>query len=250
MQRRPLIAGNWKMHGTLDSARSLSVGVASGSGDLSCDLAVCPPYPHLFVVAEALRGSKVALGGQNLAREEPGAYTGETAGEMLVDVGATLVLVGHSERRAYYAEDDVVVSAKVARALALGLTPILCVGETLEQRESGSTSKVVEAQLGAVIDHVGVNALAACVLAYEPVWAIGTGKTATPEQANDVHVLLRARVARDDADVAAGLRILYGGSVKADNAASLLSMSDIDGGLIGGASLKAEEFLGICRAAS
>jgi triosephosphate isomerase len=210
---------------------------------------VCVPFPYLFQAQQSLAGSPVAWGAQSLSQHEKGAYTGEVSAAMLTDFGCTYVIVGHSERRTLYGEDDATVVAKFGAALAAGLTPILCVGETLAQREAGETEQVVAAQLGAVVQQFGAAALRKAVLAYEPVWAIGTGRNASPEQAQAVHRFLRGQVASDDAAVAAALSILYGGSVKAANAAELFAMPDIDGGLIGGASLMADEFLAICRAA-
>jgi triosephosphate isomerase len=249
--RRPLVAGNWKMNGTRAVARSLTHAVAAAFGaDSPVDVALCPPSVLLEVVAEQLAGSKVLLGAQNVSRETAGAYTGEVTAEMLLEAGCRLVLVGHSERRQYYAETDDVVADKAARALQAGLMPVVCFGETLDEREKGATESVVARQLDAVVDNCGVAALVDCVLAYEPVWAIGTGLTATPAEANAVHEFLRRRVAGSDPQVAGGLRILYGGSVKSANASELFAMPDIDGGLIGGASLVAEEFIEICQSAA
>jgi triosephosphate isomerase len=225
----------------------VSAAIEAGAG---VDVALCPPFVFLDLVGDVLGGSAVMLGAQNVARESAGAYTGEVAAEMLMEAGCRLVLVGHSERRQYYAESDEVVADKAARAREAGLTPVVCVGESLDERESGATESVVARQLDALIARCGVEALADCELAYEPVWAIGTGRTATPEQADAVHAFLRQRVAASDPQVAAGLRILYGGSVKSSNASELFAMPDIDGGLIGGASLIAEEFIEICRMAA
>jgi triosephosphate isomerase len=211
--------------------------------------AVCAPYPHLAVAGQVLKGSDVALGAQDLCQYEDGAYTGGVSGAMLADCGCRYVIVGHSERRGVFGEPDDVVALKTERALASGLTPILCVGELLAEREAGVTEAVVARQLDAVVQRCGLQALARCVVAYEPVWAIGTGKTATPQQAQAVHAYIRGRVAGADRRLADTLTILYGGSVKAANAAQLFAMPDVDGGLIGGASLLAEEFVGICRAA-
>jgi triosephosphate isomerase len=238
------------MNGTRASASALAGAVAAAlDGDSGVDVALCPPFVHLHLVAELLGGSGVMLGAQNVARESAGAYTGEVAAEMLLEAGCRLVLVGHSERRQYYAESDELVADKTVRALDAGLTPVICLGETLEERESGATQSVVARQLDAVIGKCGVAALGDCVLAYEPVWAIGTGRTATADEANAVHGFLRRRVADIDPQVAGGLRILYGGSVKSANASELFAMPDIDGGLIGGASLVADEFIEICRKA-
>jgi triosephosphate isomerase len=248
--RQPLVAGNWKMNGSLGGSRDLLAGVVAGSGAIErCAIAVCPPFPYLAMAAEALRGSKVALGAQDLSIHEPGAYTGEVAGSMLTDFGCTYVIVGHSERRQYHGEDDLLVARKYARAVDCGLTPILCVGETLEQRERGATEGVVADHVDGVINLSGVDAFRHGVIAYEPVWAIGTGVTATPAQAQEVHAFIRARIAAKSREVAGGLRILYGGSMKPGNAAELMAQADIDGGLIGGASLNADEFLAIARAA-
>jgi triosephosphate isomerase len=247
--RRPLVAGNWKMNGTRAEARALAGAIAAAGLD-HVDVALCPPFVLLDVVAGIVDGSAVMLGAQNLARESAGAYTGEIAAEMLLEAGCRLVLVGHSERRQYYGETDWLVADKTARALEAGITPVICLGETLEEREAGATEPVVARQLDAVVEKCGGPALGDCVLAYEPVWAIGTGRTATPEEANAVHAFLRQRVEENDARVAAELRILYGGSVKSANASELFAMPDIDGGLIGGASLVADDFIEICRKAA
>ena len=246
--RQPFVAGNWKMNGSRASAESLVEAVLGGLEGVSAEVAVCPPFVYLEQVGGLIAGSPVKLGAQDMAKEEPGAYTGEVAGAMLRDMGCAYVILGHSERRSYYGETDEVVAAKTGRALADGLAPIVCVGELLEERENGDTEKVVGRQLDAVLDAVGPEGISRGVIAYEPVWAIGTGRTATPEQAQEVHAFIRGRVAARDHEVAAALRILYGGSVKGDNAAGLFSQADIDGGLIGGASLKADDFLAICRA--
>ena len=249
--RQPLVAGNWKMNGSRASIEMLLNGLKSGIGAVRvAEVAVCAPAIYLSDVQSRLQGTAIAWGGQDLSAQASGAFTGEIAASMLNDFGCKYVIVGHSERRAYHHESDTTVAKKFAAARAAGLIPILCVGETLEEREQGVTEAVVKRQLDAVIELEGVTALADGVVAYEPVWAIGTGRTATPEQAQEVHAYLRARVASQDADVAAGLRILYGGSMKPDNAKELLAKADIDGGLIGGASLKAEDFLGICTAAN
>jgi triosephosphate isomerase len=250
--RRPLVAGNWKMYGSKASVSELLSGLLAGAGAASdVDLAVCAPFVHLGLVEGRLGGSAIAWGAQDLCdRPGEGAYTGEISGAMLRDFGCRYVIVGHSERRHVYGEGDALVAAKFAAALEAGLVPILCVGELLEEREAGRTEQVVDRQLDAVLARLGDGAgLGGGVIAYEPVWAIGTGRTASPAQAQEVHAFIRGRIARRDRDAAARLRILYGGSVKAANAADLFAMADIDGGLIGGASLKAEEFLSICRAA-
>jgi triosephosphate isomerase (TIM) len=248
--RAKLVAGNWKMHGSLPDNAKLLTGVVTGSQALSrAKQAVCVPFPYLEQARSVLRGTRVAWGAQNLSQYAKGAYTGEVAGAMLRDFDCTYVIVGHSERRTLFGEDSDTVALKFKAAIDVGLVPILCVGESLAQREAGETEQVVDDQLTAVTARFGAQALASAVIAYEPVWAIGTGKTASPEQAQAVHAHIRRRVAGDQKAVAAELRILYGGSVKASNAAELFSMPDIDGGLIGGASLIAPEFLGICQAA-
>ncbi len=247
--RRKLVAGNWKMHGNLVDNDALLSGILSGIGEVRAEVAVCVPFPYLAQAKARLAGSKVAWGAQNLSQHAKGAYTGEVSALMLNDFECRYVIVGHSERRSLYGETDAVVAEKYAAALNAGLTPILCLGETLEEREAGVTETVVARQLQAVLDKSGVISLANAVIAYEPVWAIGTGRTATPDQAQAVHAFIRARVRALDAEVAEHLRILYGGSVKAGNAAELFAQPDIDGGLIGGASLNADEFLAICRAA-
>ncbi|MCK5325945.1 MAG: triose-phosphate isomerase [Woeseiaceae bacterium] len=246
-----LVAGNWKMHGDAVSNAELIAGILAGAPDAEhVGLLVCPPYPYLASVASQLHGSRVQLGAQNVAEHESGAYTGEVAGAMLRDIGCAFAIVGHSERRSQYGESSSQVAAKFAAALAAGLTPILCVGETLQERESGSTESVINEQLNVALDLNGIAAFGSAVVAYEPVWAIGTGMTATPEQAQDVHRHIRGVLAEHDSAVAEGVQILYGGSVKGDNAAGLFGMPDIDGGLIGGASLKAADFLAIARAAT
>lgn len=237
------------MHGSLAQNESLLSAIKSGSTVLShVDIAVCAPFPYLAQLKQELSASAIKWGAQDVHQLEKGAFTGEVSAPMLADFGCAYAIVGHSERRNIYGETSVLVAEKFAAAQRAGLVPILCLGETLEQRESGATEAVVAGQLDAVIALVGVQALNKSVLAYEPVWAIGTGKTATQEQAQAVHAFIRQRVAGHDAQVAQGLVILYGGSVKAANAPELFAMADIDGGLIGGAALIAEEFLGICRA--
>ena len=249
--RRPLVAGNWKMNGSRSGNASLLEGVKAGMGEVKvAEVAVCAPYIYLPQVESLLQGSEVAWGGQDLSTEAGGAYTGEISASMLLDFACSYVIVGHSERREYHAESDQLVARKFAVAREAGLKPILCVGETLDEREQGITEQVVGRQLDAVIELAGASALADGVIAYEPVWAIGTGKTATPEQAQDVHKFIRDRVAAQDAATADAVRILYGGSMKPGNAVELISKPDIDGGLIGGASLKAEDFLAICKAAN
>ncbi len=249
MMRRKLVAGNWKMHGELAQNNELLSALRSGMAGLAqVDCAVCVPFPYLAQTQQALSGSTVKWGAQDVHQLDKGAYTGEVSASMLRDFACAYVIVGHSERRAIYGESSRLVAEKFVAAQQAGLTPILCVGETLEQRESGVTEAVVAEQLDAVIQLAGVQALKNSVVAYEPVWAIGTGKTATSAQAQAVHAFIRQRVASQDGQIASGLCILYGGSVKANNAAELFAMSDIDGGLIGGASLVADEFLAICSA--
>jgi len=248
--RKPLVAGNWKMNGSRESAQSLITGIKDGLGeDATVEVAICPPFVYLSDVRGMLAGSKIALGAQNVSHRGDGAYTGEISTSMLLDVGCKYVILGHSERRALYGETDALVAEKVIAINAAGLKPILCVGELLEERESGKTEEVVARQLDVLLNSVeGLAALQNTVIAYEPVWAIGTGMTATPEQAQDVHAFIRQRVAEKDTALAQKVRILYGGSVKGNNAPELFAKADIDGGLIGGASLQVEEFLAICQA--
>jgi triosephosphate isomerase len=249
--RRKLVAGNWKMQGRLAANASLISGVTQGVATLAnVDVLVAPPAVYIAQVKALLTGSAPGVAAQNVAAEADGAFTGEVSAAMLADLGVGSVIIGHSERRTLYGETDAQVAAKFARVQAAGLLPILCVGETLAEREAGATLAVVGRQVDAVIAAHGVQALANSVLAYEPVWAIGTGRTASPEQAQEVHAALRAQVAKADPVVAAGLRILYGGSVKAANAATLFAEPDIDGALVGGASLVVDEFVAICRAAA
>lgn len=248
--RQPLVAGNWKMNGDQADAAKLLDGILAGIGEVkSAELAVCPPFILIPATAEKLAGSAVKWGGQNLDTHNSGAYTGEVSGPMLKDFGCTYAIVGHSERRSYYGEDDSVVAMKFGAAQDIGLIPILCVGESLEERGDGETEAVIDRQLDEVLDAHGIESFANSVIAYEPVWAIGTGKTATPDMAQEVHAFIRKKLANLNAEVAAGIRILYGGSMKPDNAAELIAQADIDGGLIGGASLKADDFLGIAKAA-
>ncbi len=248
--RRPLVAGNWKMNGSKASIKELLDGIKQGLDDVKqAEVAVCPPSVYLGEVSSQLQGAVIALGAQNVSHESAGAFTGEIAVSMLKDFSCRYVIVGHSERRTLYGETDAVVAKKFAAVRAGGLVPILCIGETLEEREKGVTEDVVGRQLDAVITLEGVAALGDAVIAYEPVWAIGTGRTATPEQAQQVHAFIRSRIAARDAAVAEKVRILYGGSMNGANAATLIAQPDIDGGLIGGASLKAQEFLTVCRAA-
>jgi triosephosphate isomerase len=248
--RSKLVAGNWKMHGSTPQNRELLDAIVSRTAAVDeARIAVAVPYPYLWQAQSILTNTHVSWGAQNVSQHEKGAYTGEVSAGMLVDFGCRYVIVGHSERRTLYGEDSRTVALKFRAAQAAGLTPILCIGETLDQREAGVTEQVVAEQLDTVIELTGVNALSNSVLAYEPVWAIGTGKTATPQQAQDVHAFIRSRIAAHDTGVSDKLQILYGGSVKASNAAELFGMSDIDGGLIGGGSLIADEFIAICDAA-
>ena len=248
--RRTLIAGNWKMNTDRAAAVELAKGVAEGAADAGdTDLLVCPPTVYLAAVAEAITGSPVALGAQNMYFEENGAFTGETSAAMLGDVGAEYVILGHSERRNVLGETDADVCKKTHKALAAGLAPIVCVGELLEEREAGKTAEVIKTQFDGSLDGVTEAQIASVVIAYEPVWAIGTGKVATPEQAEEVHADLRRLLTeRYTAEIAEGIRLLYGGSVKPGNAADLLSQTNVDGALVGGASLKTADFLGIAKA--
>jgi triosephosphate isomerase (TIM) len=250
-QRAKLVVGNWKMHGRLAENATLLQTVAQGAGELPADVrvGVCVPSPYLAQTQSLLEGSKVVWGVQDVSAFTHGAYTGEVAAQMAVDFGATLAIVGHSERRAYHRESAEMVAVKTQRALEAGLTPIVCVGETLEEREAGSTEQVVGAQLDEVLAKLSVEDAARIVVAYEPVWAIGTGKSATSDQAQAVHAFLRSRLAAKGAAVA-DVPVLYGGSVKPENAEELFREPDIDGGLIGGASLKDQDFLAICKAAA
>jgi triosephosphate isomerase len=249
--RRTMVAGNWKMHGSQATNQAL---LAELEGyvrpDWPIDIVVFPPYVYLADAVRVLEEGRIAVGAQDVCAESGGAFTGQVGAAMLKDVGCSYAIVGHSERRRWYHEDDALVARKFAAALAGGLTPVLCVGETLEEREAKQTESVVGRQVDAVIAMHGVGGFAEAVVAYEPVWAIGTGRTASPEQAQAVHAFLRGRIGTHDAKIAARLRILYGGSVKAGNAAELFAMPDVDGGLVGGASLSAEEFRQICAAAA
>ncbi len=249
--RRQLIAGNWKMSLDLVSAVGLAQQVAAAADGLGgVDLAVCPPAVYLGAVSQVLRGSRVALGAQNMYYELAGAFTGETSPAMLRDVGCTLVILGHSERRHIFGEGDELVNKKVHAALAVGLTPIVCLGEQLSEREAGQTHEVIRSQFGGSLAGLSAGEIVRIVIAYEPVWAIGTGKVATPAQAQEIHADLRRLMKeRYNAEVAQSVRILYGGSVKPENAGDLLRQDDIDGALVGGASLKAEQFLAIARRA-
>lgn len=246
--RKKLVAGNWKMNGSLAGNAALLAAIKPALAGV--EAVVCVPFPYLAQAQASLAGSSIAWGAQNLSEQGKGAFTGEVSAAMLLDFGCKYVIVGHSERRSLYGESDALVASKYMVAQAAGLIPILCVGESLDERESGVTEAVVARQLDAVIDSAGVGSLAKAVVAYEPVWAIGTGKTASPEQAQAVHAFIRGKIAALDSGVANQLVIQYGGSVKASNASELMAQPDIDGGLIGGASLVAEEFVAICRAAA
>jgi triosephosphate isomerase len=249
--RARLVAGNWKMHGSRSTNRALLDAIVKGMNGISgVECAVCVPFPYLAETAAQIARTPVALGAQNLSEHAEGAYTGEVSAAMLAEFDCRYVIVGHSERRHQYGETDAQVAGKFAAAQAAGLTPILCVGETLAERDASRTEAVVARQLDAVLDEAGAAAFARAVLAYEPVWAIGTGRNATPEQAQEVHGFLRARLAQRDKSVAEGLRVLYGGSMKPSNAAAIVAMRDVDGGLVGGASRVAEDFLAILRAAA
>lgn len=250
MGRAPLVVGNWKMNGSLTPNADLLGGVVGGVEGETCDVGVCVPFLYLGQTQSILQGSVVKWGAQNVSEHAGGAYTGEISASMLTDFGVSYAIVGHSERRSLYGESSELVGLKAKALLSADIQPIICVGETLEEREAGSTFEIVGAQLEAAIECVGVAGIGRSVLAYEPVWAIGTGLTAKPDEAQAVHRFLRERVERKDSSVAESLRILYGGSVKPDNAESLFGQKDIDGGLIGGASLNPEDFLAICRAAS
>jgi triosephosphate isomerase len=251
MARIPLVAGNWKMNGSrAATAQLLDAVIAERPATAGREVLVCPPSVLIPAAQDRLGDSGIALGAQDLSEHASGAYTGEVSGAMLRDAGCTYVIVGHSERRALFGDGDARVAEKFVRAQGEELIPILCVGETLAEREDGATAKVIRRQLGAVLERAGVAAFEGAVIAYEPVWAIGTGKTAEPAQAQEVHAMIRADLAAQDTRVAAGLRILYGGSVKPGNAAELFAQADIDGGLIGGASLQAGDFISICQAAA
>ncbi len=248
--RRTLIAGNWKMNGSLQSITELMDGIKAGLNEVdNADMAVCPPAVYLMKVKGLIGEANIGLGSQNICDQASGAYTGELGPSMLKEAGCKYAIIGHSERRSLYGESDELVAKRHAMAVESGITPILCIGETLEERESGVTEAVVARQLDAVIDTQGIEAIGKCVIAYEPVWAIGTGKTATPEQAQAVHAFIRAKLSALSTHIADNVQILYGGSMNAANAKDLLSQPDIDGGLIGGASLKAEDFLAIGKSA-
>jgi len=248
--RQPLVVANWKMNGSLQANQALLDGIKQGVANVEkARVAICPPAVYLAQVNDSLTGSPILWGAQNTSEHEKGAYTGEVAVNMLADVACTYVIIGHSERRSLYAESSELVAEKFAAVQKGGLTPILCVGETLTEREADQAEAVIAEQIDAVLTTQGVSALKNSVIAYEPVWAIGTGKTASPEQAQAMHAFIRARIAEHDATIAENLQLLYGGSVKPNNAAELFAMTDIDGGLIGGAALVADDFLAICQAA-
>lgn len=245
--RRTLVAGNWKMNASVADTARLLDGILDG-GELTCDVAVFPPFPYLTQAISLLTGAPVAVGAQNCSDQNSGAFTGEVSADMLRDIGATMVILGHSERRTLFGETDEQVLAKTRQALAAGLTAVVCVGETLSERQGGQEEIVVGRQLSLLLSELSDSDWDNIVIAYEPVWAIGTGETATPEQAQAMHAFIRRKLAGRSENIAQATRVLYGGSVKAANAAELFSQPDIDGGLVGGASLDAAEFLGICRA--
>ena len=245
--RKTIVAGNWKMNASKDSVDNLIKDLLTGMDGITSEVLVCAPFPYLAQVELLIQGSKVMLGAQNLNTNASGAYTGEVSADMIKDFGARHVIVGHSERRSLYGETSAMVAEKTKAALNAGLTPLLCIGESIEQRDSGNTEAVIEKQLSAVIELVGIEAFNQIIIAYEPVWAIGTGVTATPEQAQEAHLCIRSLLAKNDESVAQKTPILYGGSMNASNASELISCADIDGGLIGGAALKAEDFLQICK---
>lgn len=247
--RKKLVAGNWKMHGSRSMAVALVEAIAADKPD-DVDVAVFPPFPYIDAIADACAKAGIGLGAQDVSEHEgQGAYTGDVSAAMLLDSGARWALVGHSERRHHHGEDNALVAHKFAAAKAGGLTPILCVGETQEQRDAGQTHEVIAGQLRAVLQSSGIAAFDTAVIAYEPVWAIGSGQSATPEQVQQVHAFIRSQLESEDATISRLTRLLYGGSVKAANATQLFAQADVDGGLIGGASLAASDFLGICAAA-
>jgi len=245
--RRTIVAGNWKMNASKESVNKLILGILSGMREVRSEVVVCAPFPYLPQVEALISHSQVKLGAQNLNTNSFGAFTGEVSASMIKDFGARHVIVGHSERRSLYGETNSLVAEKVKAALDSDLTPLLCVGESLEQRESDETETVIAEQINTVIDLVGIDAFRNIIIAYEPVWAIGTGKTASPEQAQAVHLFIRGLLKEGNESVAQSTPILYGGSMNAGNARELISCADIDGGLIGGAALKAEDFLQICK---
>jgi len=249
MARRKFIAGNWKMNTTVEEAEALASDVVKTVGNVTdVDIAVCPPFTNLLAVAKILKGSSIKLGAQDVHWEPKGAYTGKVSCSMLKSVGVTYVIVGHSEQRQYFQETDETVNKKVKAVLASGLLPIICIGETLDERKSGQMDSVIEKQVKGAFSGIEPSVVTLCTIAYEPVWAIGTGETATPQQANDAHIFIRKLIEKlYDKEIAASLRIQYGGSMKPENARELLAQSDVDGGLIGGASLKASDFAGIVK---
>lgn len=249
MARRKFIAGNWKMNTTVEEAEALASDVVKTVGNVTdVDIAVCPPFTNLLAVAKILKGSSIKLGAQDVYWEPKGAYTGKVSCSMLKSVGVTYVIVGHSEQRQYFHETDETVNKKVKAVLASGLLPIICIGETLDERKSGQMDSVIEKQVKGAFSGIEPSVVTLCTIAYEPVWAIGTGETATPQQANDAHIFIRKLIEKlYDKEIAASLRIQYGGSMKPENARELLAQSDVDGGLIGGASLKASDFAGIVK---
>ena len=247
--RQSIVAANWKLNGSLDMATSLVSAINDHSQSLAgVDAILCPPYPYLSLVNNLITADNVFLGAQNVSQHASGAYTGEVSAKMVKEMGCGYVIVGHSERREYYGETDSIVAAKFIQIQSEGITPILCVGESLQQREQGVMKDTIVSQVKAVINDAGISSMSNAVLAYEPIWAIGTGKTATPDQAQEVHAIIRSVIADQSAEIAERLRILYGGSVKANNAADIFSQPDIDGGLIGGASLDADQFNAIVSA--
>jgi len=246
--RRTIVAGNWKMNASKESVNKLILDILSGMSEVSSEVVVCAPFPYLSQVETLIADSQVKLGAQNLNTNSAGAFTGEVSANMIKDFGARHVIVGHSERRSLYGETSSLVAEKVKAALDNDLTPLLCVGESLEQREAGETETVVAEQINAVIELVGIGAFRNIIIAYEPVWAIGTGKTASPEQAQAAHLFIRSLLGESNKSISQSTPILYGGSMNAGNANELISCADIDGGLIGGAALKAEDFLQICKA--
>jgi triosephosphate isomerase len=248
--RQKLVAGNWKMHGSRAFTRALVAELAEAlAGDTTCEVAVCPPFAYLAEAAAAAAGTSILLGAQDVSSHDEGAFTGEVSGAMLADVGCRFAIVGHSERRTLCGESDELVASKFLAAQRHGLVPILCVGESLEEREANRTEAVVGRQLGAVVGAAGIDAFSRAVIAYEPIWAIGTGRTASPEQAQAVHAFIRGLLRAENGTIADFVKVLYGGSVKAANAADIFAMPDVDGGLVGGASLEAKGFASICLSA-
>jgi len=248
--RKQFVAGNWKMYGSREFTRAMISGlVAEFPGDAPCEIAICPPLPYLAEAAALSAGSPLLVGAQDVSNEDEGAFTGDVSGAMLADIGCRYAIVGHSERRSLHGEKDELVAAKFIAAQRHGLAPILCVGESLDEREAGRTEEVVGRQLGAVVGAAGIEAFSRAVIAYEPIWAIGTGRTASPEQAQAVHAFIRGLLRSENGTIADFIRVLYGGSVKAANAGDIFAMPDVDGGLVGGASLEVQGFASICRSA-